>query len=99
VNMVLESKEDARFGAKTQVLEDDEHSGAQGLARQPLDTPGVVQLRRGIRLSSSIRYRRPAVGALPRAGSEQNLGPTRVQQDFLESALTGFKLAVSAVKG
>jgi hypothetical protein len=30
VNMVPESEEDARLGAKTQVFEDDEHTGAQG---------------------------------------------------------------------
>jgi len=38
------------------------------------------------------------VRMLPRLGSGQNLGPIRVQQDFPKSALTGDKLAVSAVK-
>jgi len=30
VNMVPESEEDARLGVKTQVFEDDEHTGSQG---------------------------------------------------------------------
>jgi len=30
VNMIPESQEDARLGAKTQVFEDDEHTGSQG---------------------------------------------------------------------
>jgi hypothetical protein len=30
VNMIPESEQDARLGAKTQVFEDDEHTGSQG---------------------------------------------------------------------